>query len=114
MMDAAGMTSDDALTQGMRHNDDRLQEMLSLARACLKTGRCPGDPRQKDFFERFETEALEAQEAEKANMPILEPLPPPTPPPIPKTPQGISPEARQTKLRRDVRDLMRAAAQKAP
>lgn len=102
---------EDAFT-GMRHNDDRLHEILNLAKACLKTGRCPGDFRQKDFFERFDAQAQEAMEVKKANMPQPEPVAPPTPPPICQTPEGCSPEARDLKMRRDLRDLAHAAAEK--
>lgn len=101
---------------GMRRDDDRLKEMLSLARGCLKTGRCPGDPRARDFFDRFnEQDAAvktaeaeddaRAAEADKAARPI-------TPPPLVDTPENLSPEQRAAKLRRDARDVGRCVADK--
>eukprot|EP00929_Paragymnodinium_shiwhaense_P030253 TRINITY_DN17167_c0_g1_i1.p1 TRINITY_DN17167_c0_g1~~TRINITY_DN17167_c0_g1_i1.p1 ORF type:complete len:435 (-),score=109.13 TRINITY_DN17167_c0_g1_i1:71-1375(-) len=44
---------------GMRRNDERLDELLRFAGACLKTGRCPGDMRPRHFYERFDAEANE-------------------------------------------------------
>lgn len=41
----------------MRRNDPQLQELLRLARSCLKHKRLPREPRPRDFFDRFEAES---------------------------------------------------------
>jgi len=114
--EAGGNADVDVDASGMRHNDDRLQEMLRLAKACLKTGRCPGDPRAKHLFQRFDAEeeaaraeaaAAAREEAETSGEPRV-----PTPPPVAPTPEGCTPAERAAKLRRDVRDLARANAER--
>jgi|EP00427_Karlodinium_veneficum_P015260 hypothetical protein len=48
----------------MKHNDLQLQELLKLARSCLKYEHLPGEPSEQDFFDRFSAEA----EAEAKNL----------------------------------------------
>lgn len=49
----------------MKYNNGLLQEKLKLARGCLRSGRCPGDWREKDFFHHFDLEAAAAAEAQQ-------------------------------------------------
>lgn len=50
---------------GMHHNNARLQEMLSMARACLRSGRLPGDTKPEDLYARWDREA-EVEDQRKA------------------------------------------------
>lgn len=40
----------------MKHNDLQLQELLRLARSCLKHDRLPGELSERGFFDKFQTE----------------------------------------------------------
>jgi len=40
----------------MKHNDQQLQELLRLARSCLKYERLPGELTMRGFFDKFEAE----------------------------------------------------------
>eukprot|EP00928_Gymnodinium_smaydae_P014454 TRINITY_DN15292_c0_g1_i1.p1 TRINITY_DN15292_c0_g1~~TRINITY_DN15292_c0_g1_i1.p1 ORF type:complete len:404 (+),score=106.66 TRINITY_DN15292_c0_g1_i1:162-1214(+) len=112
----------DLVGEGMRHNDDRLQELLHLAKACVKVGRCPGDLRARDFFDRFDAEAREAAAREAAEDGELygdeqaresRPARPLTPPPLAATPEeGLPPERQVSRWRREVRDLASAVSKK--
>lgn len=103
---------------GMRRNNDRLQEMLRLARGCLRGGRLPGEPRTRHLFGRFDEEVAAANAAALAKEAALDAelrgfvgLLRPTPPAAP-TPEGLSPEEHAAKVRRDVRRLERTTAER--
>jgi hypothetical protein len=49
----------------MKHNDMQLQEMLRLARSCLKYEALPGEPSMRVFFDKFDAE-LTAKEAKSS------------------------------------------------
>merc|ERR1719482_975281 len=40
----------------MKHNDLQLQELLRLARSCLKYERLPGELSERGFFDKFDSE----------------------------------------------------------
>jgi len=46
----------------MKHNDLQLQEMLRLARSCLKYDRLPGELSERGFFDKFEAEHADLAE----------------------------------------------------
>mmetsp|Transcript_124393 Transcript_124393/g.265078 ORF Transcript_124393/g.265078 Transcript_124393/m.265078 type:complete len:300 (-) Transcript_124393:71-970(-) len=99
------------LLPGMRHNNDRLQELLKLAEGCMRSGRCPGDPRPRHLFEMWDAEAAakaEAQAPDPGEVAEAAPLRPAVPP----TPEGLSPEAHAAKVRRDIQRLERLASEK--
>jgi len=43
----------------MKHNDLQLQELLRLARSCLKYDRLPGELSERGFFDKFDAEHAE-------------------------------------------------------
>jgi len=51
----------------MKHNDQQLQELLRLARSCLKYDHLPGEISERSFFDRFTAES-EAESKTLANL----------------------------------------------
>lgn len=110
----------------MHYTDEKLQNILRVARGCICSHRVPGEMRQRDFFERFaaqdaEREAIrdetrnntkaevgsetknlmESQVLSSADDPICLPAQP-----------GMSPETHAAKLRRDHQSVRRAVVQR--
>lgn len=118
-----------AQSDRMHYTSDQLQDVLRLAHGCLKSARLPGELREKDFFQKFDAEAARRQAAvaaveERAIRLVsrevdfdavrpkqqgfqhqeLSPRPP--------TPDGLSTEAKASKLRRDAQRLERLTAER--
>jgi len=102
----------------MRGNNNRMQEMLRVAQGCLKGGRCYGEPRPRDLFERWDTEAARVHydPARALMLPSTEPLigwvADPVPLPIEPDPEDLTGEALLAKLRNDIQVLERCTDEK--
>lgn len=71
----AGSVGDDEVANGtssstvlqanvMKHNDLQLQELLRLARSCLKYDRLPGELAERGFFDKFDREHAERSKSD--------------------------------------------------
>lgn len=118
MPEAAGMTQAEqnaAAIEGMRYKDEKLEEMLNLAKGCLRRGSVPGQPSARHLFDRFDAEASASAAArapvDPGSQAEVAPITP-SPPPIPQTPEGLTTEARIAKLRRDIQTLERSTSER--
>mmetsp|Transcript_3496 Transcript_3496/g.4389 ORF Transcript_3496/g.4389 Transcript_3496/m.4389 type:complete len:187 (-) Transcript_3496:38-598(-) len=69
-MDSEGESPSGAITakagnSRLRVRDDQLDDLLRLASGCLRSGRCPGETRVRDLFDRFDAEAEAARMREE-------------------------------------------------
>jgi len=113
-MDSSG--AGDSIS-GMRRNDNRLHEKLLFAKSCVKTGRCPGDFRAKDFYHKFDAEAADVRAAEEeaeaaaADQARKQEARAATPPPVAAIVEGMTPKEKSETLRNDVAALTKSTAE---
>lgn len=67
-VDAGFEDGDEDIQRPMRHNDLQLQELLRLARSCLKYDRVPGELSEQGFFDKFEAEHEASRPSEEDNI----------------------------------------------
>jgi len=116
-MPRGSATKDEDFMAVMRANNNRMQEMLRVAQGCLKGGRCYGEPRPRDLFERWDTEATRVHydPARALSLPSTEPIgwvADPVPLPIEPDPEDLTGEALLAKLRNDIQVLERCTDEK--